>query len=40
MSRMDATLYRIANSYDHWLQRRYVKGKLAADPAYAASAGS
>jgi len=25
MSPMDATLYRIANSYDHWLQRRYVK---------------
>ncbi|AIF47447.1 class I SAM-dependent methyltransferase [Dyella japonica] len=35
---MDAALYRIANSYDHWLQRRYVKGKLAADPAYAATA--
>jgi len=38
MSLMDAALYRIANSYDHWLQRRYVKGKLAADPAYAATA--
>lgn len=38
MSDMDATLYRIADSYDHWLQRRYVKGKLAADPAYAATA--
>lgn len=38
MSAMDAALYRIANSYDHWLQRRYVKGKLAADPAYAATA--
>jgi 2-polyprenyl-3-methyl-5-hydroxy-6-metoxy-1,4-benzoquinol methylase len=35
---MDAALYRIANSYDHWLQRRYVKSKLAADPAYAATA--
>lgn len=35
---MDAALYRIANSYDHWLQRRYVKGKLATDPAYAATA--
>jgi 2-polyprenyl-3-methyl-5-hydroxy-6-metoxy-1,4-benzoquinol methylase len=38
MSTMDAALYRIANSYDSWLQRRYVKGKLAADPAYAATA--
>jgi 2-polyprenyl-3-methyl-5-hydroxy-6-metoxy-1,4-benzoquinol methylase len=38
MSTMDAAMYRIANSYDHWLQRRYVKGKLAADPAYAATA--
>lgn len=38
MSSMDAAMYRIANSYDHWLQRRYVKGKLAADPAYAATA--
>lgn len=38
MAGMDAALYRIANSYDHWLQRRYVKGKLAADPAYAATA--
>jgi 2-polyprenyl-3-methyl-5-hydroxy-6-metoxy-1,4-benzoquinol methylase len=38
MTGMDAALYRIANSYDHWLQRRYVKGKLAADPAYAATA--
>lgn len=38
MSCMDAALYRIANSYDHWLQRRYVKSKLAADPAYAATA--
>lgn len=38
MGDMDAALYRIANSYDHWLQRRYVKGKLAADPAYAATA--
>ncbi|WP_426271141.1 methyltransferase domain-containing protein [Dyella kyungheensis] len=37
MSTMDAAMYRIANSYDHWLQRRYVKGKLAADPAYAAT---
>ncbi len=35
---MDTALYRIANSYDHWLQRRYVKGKLATDPAYAATA--
>jgi 2-polyprenyl-3-methyl-5-hydroxy-6-metoxy-1,4-benzoquinol methylase len=34
---MDAALYRIANSYDHWLQRCYVQGKLAADPAYAAT---
>lgn len=38
MTTMDAAMYRIANSYDHWLQRRYVKGKLAADPAYAATA--
>ena len=38
MSTMDAAMYRIANSYEHWLQRRYVKGKLAADPAYAATA--
>ncbi|WP_232821005.1 class I SAM-dependent methyltransferase [Dyella sp. C11] len=38
MSAMDAALDRIANSYDHWLQRRYVQGKLAADPAYAATA--
>lgn len=38
MSAMDAAMYRIANSYEHWLQRRYVKGKLAADPAYAATA--
>ena len=35
---MDAALYRIANSYDSWLQRRYVQGKLAADPAYSATA--
>ncbi|WP_243041578.1 class I SAM-dependent methyltransferase [Dyella sedimenti] len=35
---MDAALERIAGSYDHWLQRRYVQGKLAADPAYAAVA--
>ncbi|WP_114239187.1 class I SAM-dependent methyltransferase [Dyella sp. C9] len=36
---MDATaLYRIADSYDHWFQRHYVKGKLSADPAYAAVA--
>lgn len=38
MSNMDAAMYRIANSYEHWLQRRYVKGKLATDPAYAATA--
>jgi len=38
MSNMDAAMYRIANSYEHWLQRRYVKGKLAMDPAYAATA--
>ncbi|WP_324615318.1 class I SAM-dependent methyltransferase [Dyella amyloliquefaciens] len=39
MSAMDATaLYRIAESYDHWFQRRYVQGKLATDPAYAAVA--
>jgi 2-polyprenyl-3-methyl-5-hydroxy-6-metoxy-1,4-benzoquinol methylase len=38
MSIMDAALYRIANSYEHWLQRRYIKGKLAVDPAYAATA--
>lgn len=39
MPDMDATaLYRIADSYDHWFQRRYVKGKLATDPAYAATA--
>ncbi|HET6553991.1 MAG TPA: class I SAM-dependent methyltransferase [Dyella sp.] len=39
MSVMDATaLYRIAESYDHWFQRRYVQGKLATDPAYAAVA--
>jgi cyclopropane fatty-acyl-phospholipid synthase-like methyltransferase len=39
MSPMDATaLYRIADSYDHWFQRHYVKGKLSADPAYAAVA--
>jgi 2-polyprenyl-3-methyl-5-hydroxy-6-metoxy-1,4-benzoquinol methylase len=36
---MDATtLYRIADSYDHWFQRRYAKGKLSSDPAYAATA--
>lgn len=36
---MDATArHRIAESYDHWFQRRYVKNKLAADPAYAATA--
>ncbi|QNK03864.1 class I SAM-dependent methyltransferase [Dyella telluris] len=35
---MDTALYRIADSYDHWLQRRYIKGKLATDPAYAATA--
>ena len=39
MSAMDATArYRIAESYDHWFQRRYVQGKLATDPAYAATA--
>jgi 2-polyprenyl-3-methyl-5-hydroxy-6-metoxy-1,4-benzoquinol methylase len=39
MPAMDATaLYRIAESYDHWFQRRYVQGKLATDPAYAAVA--
>lgn len=38
MSSMDAALYRIANSYEHWLQRRYVQGKLKTDPAYAATA--
>lgn len=39
MSAMDATaLDRIAESYDHWFQRRYVQGKLATDPAYAAVA--
>ncbi|WP_430388553.1 class I SAM-dependent methyltransferase [Dyella sp. 20L07] len=39
MSAMDATVrYRIAESYDHWFQRRYVRGKLATDPAYAATA--
>jgi len=38
MAVMDAAVYRIANSYDHWLQRHYVRGKLAADPAYAATA--
>lgn len=38
MPTMDAALYRIADSYDHWLQRRYIKGKLATDPAYAATA--
>ncbi|TCI11433.1 class I SAM-dependent methyltransferase [Dyella soli] len=29
---------RIAESYDHWLQRRYARAKLATDPAYAATA--
>lgn len=39
MSGMDATaMHRIADSYDHWFQRRYVHGKLATDPAYAAVA--
>lgn len=39
MDPMDAAArHRIANSYDHWLQRRYVISKLAADPAYAATA--
>lgn len=39
MEPMDtATRQRIAESYDHWLQRRYVSGKLATDPAYAATA--
>ena len=38
MSSMDAALHRIAQSYGHWLQRRYVQGKLATDPAYAATA--
>lgn len=38
MSTMDAALHRIAQSYGHWLQRRYVQGKLLADPAYAATA--
>ncbi len=28
----------IADRYDHWFQRRYVMGKLATDPAYAATA--
>ncbi|RDJ00655.1 class I SAM-dependent methyltransferase [Dyella solisilvae] len=36
---MDATVrYHIADSYEHWFQRRYVNGKLATDPAYAAVA--
>lgn len=39
MPNMDAsTRHRIADSYDHWFQRRYVSGKLATDPAYAAAA--
>jgi len=39
MPAMDAAArYRIADSYDHWVQRRYVKNKLATDPAYAAVA--
>jgi 2-polyprenyl-3-methyl-5-hydroxy-6-metoxy-1,4-benzoquinol methylase len=32
------TRHRIAESYEHWFQRRYVMGKLAADPAYATAA--
>ena len=39
MDPMDASArHRIAESYDHWFQRRYVISKLAADPAYAATA--
>ncbi len=39
MGPMDvAARQRIAESFDHWFQRRYVMGKLAADPAYAATA--
>ncbi len=39
MVKMDAAArYRIAHSYEHWLQRRYVLGKLATDPVYAATA--
>lgn len=39
MPAMDATtIDRIAESYDHWFQRRYVQGKLSTDPAYAAVA--
>lgn len=39
MQLMDATArHRIAESYDHWFQRRYVESKLATDPAYAATA--
>jgi 2-polyprenyl-3-methyl-5-hydroxy-6-metoxy-1,4-benzoquinol methylase len=39
MLTMDATAcQRIAEYYDHWLQRRYVRSKLASDPVYAAAA--
>lgn len=39
MATMDVTAHRrIAASYDHRLQRRYVMRKLARDPAYAATA--
>jgi 2-polyprenyl-3-methyl-5-hydroxy-6-metoxy-1,4-benzoquinol methylase len=39
MVKMDATArQRIAEHYEHWLQRRYVQGKLASDPVYAATA--
>ena len=39
MVNMDAAArHRIAHSYEHWLQRRYVLGKLSADPVYAATA--